>query len=123
MDLAADRPRCHHVRPVSSDGEITADRAHGTDDEDVEVVDGVPVLTEVRTLEPLPAAAVPAVQTAAAAATGFVAGAATLALVRLIGGRRAARARVSRRRSMDGLPIIGTRSFLIDIHMLSKPGE
>lgn len=108
---------------MSSDGEITADRSHGTDDEDVEVVDGVPVLTEVRTLEPLPAAAVPAVQTAAAAATGFVAGAATLALVRLIGGRRAARARVSRRQSMDGLPIMGTRSFLIDIHMLSKPGE
>ena len=108
---------------MPNDGEFTAARAHDADDEDVEVVDGVPVLAEVRTLEPLAAAAVPAVQTAAAAATGFVAGAATLALVRLLGGRRAARARVSRRQSLDGLPIIGTRSFLIDIHMLSKPGE
>jgi hypothetical protein len=105
------------------DEQFAAERADEAEDDDVEVVDGLPVLTEVRTLEPLPAAALPAVQTAAAAATGFVAGAATLALVRLIGGRRTARARVSRRQSLDGLPIIGTRSFLIDIHMLSKPGE
>jgi len=108
---------------MPTDDETTSERVDGADEEDVEVVDGVPVLTEVRTLEPLLPAAVPAVQTAAAAATGFVAGAATLALVRLLGGRRAARARVSRRQSLDGLPIIGTRSFLIDIHMLSKPGE
>jgi hypothetical protein len=108
---------------MPDDGEITADRVSGPDDQDVEVVDGIPVLSEVRTLEPLPPAAVPAIQTAAAAATGFVAGAATLALVRLIGGRRHARARVSRRQTVDGLPIIGTRSFLIDIHVLSKPGE
>jgi hypothetical protein len=107
---------------MSRDEQFAAERAEETEEDDVEVVDGLPVLTEVRALEPLPAAAVPAVQTAAAAATGFIAGAATLALVRLIGGRRSARARVSRHRGVDGLPIIGTRSFLIDIHMLSKPG-
>ena len=98
-------------------------RADEAEDDDLEVVDGLPVLAEVRTLEPVPVAAVPAVQTAAAAATGFVAGAATLALVRLISGRRTARARVSRRQSLNGLPIVGTRSFLVDVHMLSKPGE
>ncbi len=123
MALAADRPRCHHVRSMSRDEQFAAEGADEAEDDDLEVVDGLPVLTEVRTLEPVPVAGVPAVQTAAAAATGFVAGAATLALVRLITGRRTARARVSRRQSLNGLPIVGTRSFLVDIHMLSKPGE
>ncbi len=59
----------------------------------------------------------PAVQAAAAAATGFVAGAATLAIVRRRDSRRHARAAV-RRRATDALPIVGTRSFLIDVHVL-----
>ncbi|MGH2885865.1 MAG: hypothetical protein ACRDPM_20020, partial [Solirubrobacteraceae bacterium] len=45
-----------------------------------EVVDGLPVLAEVRTIERFGPASLPAVQAAAAAATGFVAGAATIAL-------------------------------------------
>ncbi|MDQ6732284.1 MAG: hypothetical protein M3022_18820, partial [Actinomycetota bacterium] len=46
-----------------------------------EVVDGLPVLAQTRTVERA-SPALPAVQVAAAAATGFVAGAATVALVR-----------------------------------------
>src|SRR5438105_15223790 len=62
--------------------------ATGTDmDPDVEVVDGLPVLAEVRMVEHATAASLPAVQVAAVAATGFVAGAATVALVK----RRTAR--------------------------------
>lgn len=60
--------------------------------------------------------ATPAVQAVAAAATGFVAGAATLALARRATARRVTRAAVRRR--SEGLAILGTRSFLIDIHML-----
>jgi hypothetical protein len=90
--------------------------------EDAEVVDGLPVLAEVRPLEPVQSAALPAVQAAAAAATGFVAGAATIALVRRVSARRVTRAR-ARSRSHDGLPIIGTRSFLVDVHLIAKPGE
>jgi hypothetical protein len=108
---------------MSQDEQIAPEAAGDADDADIEVIDGVPVLAEVRPVAALAPASVPAVQTAAAAVTGFVAGAATLALVRLVGGRRVARARVSRRRGPDRLPIVGTRSFLIDIHMLSKPGE
>jgi hypothetical protein len=52
-----------------------------------------------------------------------VAGAAILALARRIGARRLARNRVNRRRGQEGLPIAGTRSFLIDVHLLAKPGE
>jgi hypothetical protein len=63
----------------------------------------------------------PAVQAAAVAATGFVAGAATLALVRRHGARKLARTR--RPRGLDALPIVGSRSFLVDVHLIAKPGE
>jgi hypothetical protein len=89
---------------------------------EAEVVDGLPVLAEVRPLAPAQPAALPAVQAAAAAATGFVAGAATIALVRRVSARRVARAR-ARRPAHSGLPIVGTRSFLVDVHLIAKPGE
>jgi hypothetical protein len=85
-----------------------------------EIVDGLPVLAEVRAIERA-SPVLPAVQAAAAAATGFVAGAATLALVRRHGARKLAR--VSSRRGVGGLPIVGTRSFLVDVHLIAKPGE
>jgi hypothetical protein len=96
-----------------------------------ETVEGVPVLAEVRAIEPaapapLPApaaASLPAVQAAAAAATGFVAGAATLALVRRHSARKLARTRSRQRRAADGLPIVASRSFLVDVHLIAKPGE
>ncbi len=85
-----------------------------------EVVDGLPVLAELRTIERA-SPALPAVQAVAVAATGFVAGAATLALVRRHSARKLAR--VSARRAPGGLPIVGTRSFLVDVHLIGKPGE
>jgi hypothetical protein len=87
-----------------------------------EAVDGEPVFDEQeRSVVPalgaaLAPVATPAVAAAAAAATGFVAGAATLAIVRRASARRVARTAVRRR--TEALPIVGTRSFLIDIHML-----
>lgn len=86
-----------------------------------ETVDGVAVLSDVRAIEPVPSAALPAVQAAAVAATGFVAGAAMLALMRRHATRKLARSGL--RRGVDALPIVGTRSFLIDIHLIAKPGE
>jgi hypothetical protein len=88
---------------------------------DAEMVDGVAVLSEVRAIEPVQSAALPAAQAAAVAATGFVAGAATLVLMRRHATRKLARSRL--RRGMDALPIAGTRSFLIDIHLIAKPEE
>jgi type IV secretory pathway TraG/TraD family ATPase VirD4 len=65
----------------------------------------------------------PAVQAAAVAATGFVAGAATLALVKRHTARKLARTRQSRR-ALDALPIIGSRSFLVDVHLIARdPGS
>ncbi len=90
---------------------------------DEETVDALPVLAEVRAIERAPAM-LPAVQAAAAAATGFVAGAATIALVRRRSARKLARAQRSvPRRAVEMLPIVSSRTFLVDVHVLAKPGE
>ena len=88
--------------------------------EDAEVVDGLPVLAaDVRVIEPVPATgAVPARQAAALAATTFVAGAATVAIV----NRRRTRAPLRKRkksRSAIG-EIVGSNSFLVDVHLLRR---
>src|SRR5436305_9826958 len=109
--------------PISfDDAEVVPEPGPSPPDE-VEVVEGLPVLADARPVAPASPAALPAVHAAAAAATGFVAGAAAVALVRLLGGRRMERARVNQRRAVEGLPIIGTRSFLVDVHLIAKPGE
>lgn len=86
-----------------------------------ETVDGLPVLAEVRPLPAATPAVLPAVQAVAVAATGFVAGAATLALVRRHTARRVARSRSAPRRAVDMLPIVGSRTFIVDVHLLAKP--
>jgi hypothetical protein len=93
------------------------------DENGVETVDGLPVLAEVRTIERASPTALPAVQAAAAAATGFVAGAATLALVRRRSARKLARARSGPRRAVDMLPVVASRTFVVDVHVIGKPGE
>ena len=93
-------------------------------DPDVEIVDGLPVLAEVRTVERAAPAALPAVQVAAVAATGFVAGAATVALVKRRAARKVARnGRSGPRRAVDLLPIAASRSFLVDVHVIGKQGD
>ena len=83
-----------------------------------EVVDGVPVPVQ---RAPLPAAVrsaqVPAVHAAALAATGFVAGAATVAVVaRKRGGSRSWR---RRKKGVIG-EIVGSNSFLVDVHLVRR---
>ena len=87
--------------------------------DEVEVVDGLPVPAEPAPVpEPLRPAQVPAVHAAALAATGFVAGAATVAVV----ARR--RSRPSRRRRKKGKgaigEIVGSNSFLVDVHLVRR---
>ena len=108
--------------PVGSEPEV---EANGTGAEpDVEIVDGLPVLAEVRTVERAAPAALPAVQVAAVAATGFVAGAATVALVKRRAARKMVRTgRGGSRRAADLLPIAASRSFLVDVHVIGKQGD
>jgi hypothetical protein len=90
-----------------------------------ETVDGVPVLSELRALEPATVGLLPAVQAVAVAATSFAAGAATLALVRRHGARKRSKRAMSGplRRSEEGFEIVASRRFMVDIHLLDKPGR
>ena len=91
---------------------------------DEEIVDGLPVIAEVRTMERPASASLPAVQAAAAAATGFVAGAATIALIKRRAARKVVRmGKTNPRRAVDLLPIVGSRSFLVDVHVIGKQGD
>ena len=82
----------------------------------------LPVLSDVpeaRVIE-RPAAPMPLSAPVAAATGGLLAGLATFALVRVLrnGLHRGPAIRLGRRRSK--LEIAGTRSFLVDVHVLSK---
>lgn len=90
-----------------------------------EEIDGVPVLVDVRTVTPATTSVIGAAQAVAVAATSFAAGAATLALVRRHGTRKQLKRTASRpaRRGGEGLEIVASRRFLVDIHLLDKPGR
>jgi hypothetical protein len=82
-----------------------------------EVVDGLPVVGRSQAVEPArPLVAVR--QAAALAATGFVAGAATVAVVQ----RRRSRLPRSRRRRRAGAvgEIVASNSFLVDVHLIRR---
>ena len=75
---------------------------------------------EARPLGRPPPAAVPA--PVAAATGGFLAGFITFMVVRILRGRSRHRPRVSLRRTRrgDALEVAGTRSFLVDVHLLKR---
>ena len=109
---------------VALDSADPGPRASGMGpDSEAEIVDGLPVLAEVRTIERAAPASLPAVQAAAVAATGFVAGATTVALVKRRSARKLAKngRGGGSRRAVDMLPIAASRSFLVDVHVLGKP--
>jgi hypothetical protein len=81
---------------------------------DVEEVDAIPVLSEAGALEPRRAAGQVVVrQAAAVAATSFAAGVATVAIAR---AHKVRRARRRARRAIG--PVVASRSFLVDVHLL-----
>jgi hypothetical protein len=94
---------------------------------DMEEVDALPVLSpEPRSRVLAPRAVAPIVQTAAVAAGGFVAGAVVVGVVgrrhrRSIAGRTT-RSLVRRKRPAAQLvEIVGSRSLLVDVHLLGAP--
>jgi hypothetical protein len=88
------------------------------EEEEAEVVDGLPVVAQTRSIEVARAGGLtPARQAAALAATGFVAGAATVAVVH----RRRARVSRRRRRKAGSLgEIVASNSVLVDVHLLKR---
>jgi hypothetical protein len=85
------------------------------EEDEGEIVDGLPVVADSRTIEPA-RPLVPARQAAALAATGFVAGAATVAVVH----RRRNRVSRRRRRKSSMGEIMASNSFLVDVHLLKR---
>jgi hypothetical protein len=88
-----------------------------TEEDEGEIVDGLPVVAEPQAMgaaRPL----VPARQAAALAATGFVAGAATVAVVH----RRRSRSPRRKRRKGGGTlgEIVASNSFLVDVHLIKR---
>lgn len=107
--------------PPTAEDQPTRPAEPGLEPE-VEIVDGLPVVAEVRTIERSSPGSLPAVQVVAVAATGFVAGAATVALAKRRSTRKLSRnARSGPRRAVDMLPIAASRSFLVDVHVIAKP--
>lgn len=101
--------------------EVFDQAAHELDD--AEVLDGVAVLAapEARPLERQRAAGAlsPAVvQTVAVVGASMVAGAATVAIV----SRRRTR-RLARKRRRMLAPVLASRSFLVDVHVLGERGR
>jgi hypothetical protein len=93
--------------------------------EEPEVVDGVLVVANVRAVEAVREGPPPFVQVAAVAATGFVAGAATAAVL----GRHFARVQARRGagatlgaalRQHEPLEVVATRSFVVHVHTLAR---
>jgi hypothetical protein len=86
-----------------------------------ELVRHVPLTADpVRALE-LRRAGLPAVRlsgSSLAAAGGFVAGAAALMTLRV--ARRALPGRRRARRTLERRKVVGTRSFLVDVHLLGR---
>ncbi len=126
--------------PLRSDPAVSPPPAAG--EGDTEEVDAVLVTPGALPEHPRRSAAavVPAVQAAAVAATGFFAGAAAAGLVRRHRRRRDLAAFASRRRSLarsqrggarrggsraagELVQIVGTRSLLVDVHLLGTPGR
>ncbi|MHB8657825.1 MAG: hypothetical protein ACYC91_07690 [Solirubrobacteraceae bacterium] len=90
----------------------------------------VPAVTEVRALAVSGPVFIPAVQAAAVAATGFVAGAAAFALMRRRSTRRLARMATQlagQRHRPDAphalLPLAGSRTYLVNVRVIRRPGE
>jgi hypothetical protein len=81
----------------------------------------VPVARPVTTLESRRRLllAIPLPRGPVAVAGGVTAGAVVVAIVRALRGRR--RARISRRRGRElRRTVVGTRSFLVDVHLLGR---
>jgi hypothetical protein len=98
---------------------VSSEPDNVNEDEDVEVVDGLPVPAQPPppVPEPLRPTQVPAVQAAALAATGFVCGAATVAVV----ARRRSRPARRRRKKKGAIgEIVGSNSFLVDVHLVRR---
>jgi hypothetical protein len=87
---------------------------------EVEPGEAIAVIESVRVIEPIRSGPPAIVQAAAVAATGFVAGAATAAVL----GRRRTRQTVGvprGQRSLPAQPLVSSQTFLVHVHTFRRP--
>jgi hypothetical protein len=94
-------------------------------EEEIVQGDALPVVADVRVIEPeRPAGALaPAAQAAAVAGASFVAGVATVAAIKHARNRPAISRRQRRKAAKRGAQLVeavSTRSFLVDVHLLNR---
>lgn len=98
--------------------------------EEIEVLDGLPVLAEVRAIETAPGP-IPGLQAAAVASAGFFAGAMAMALVKRYAARKLAGTLPSIPVGPAARPVsplrdwpVGTsRTYVVNVRLVSRPGE
>jgi hypothetical protein len=106
---------------------MSDEHAEWPEPDEVEVVEGLPVLAEYHTVEVTPAGAVPTVQAAALAAGGFFAGALTMALLKRVAARKLAGASKlpDTAGSLAGLPRSwpagGSRTYVVTVRPVIRP--
>jgi hypothetical protein len=104
------------VSDFELDGEILAEEDVAAGEDAAQPVRALPLPYE----EPASPVLRGEVRTAAiAAAGGVLAGAATVAAVRAVGGRRRSPGRLSRRAARPS-NVVASRSFLVDVHLLGR---
>jgi hypothetical protein len=103
------------------------DERDPTEPDEPEVVDGLPVLTDddahtaVGPADPSGAAAlVPSKQVAAVVATGFVAGAATVAMVHRRRTKQLTRGLRKKKGRVALGEVVTSNSFLVDVHLIRR---
>lgn len=100
--------------------------AQQPDEDPGEVVDALPVVQGEEPRSPFvpqeppaaPARVMPVAHAVAVAATGFAAGAVAAVVVGGVTKRHAVKA-AERKKPKHGLPVVGSRSFLVDVHLLA----
>jgi hypothetical protein len=94
----------------------------------MEEVDALPVLAPEPGRALAPRSVVPTVQTAAVAAGGFVAGAVVVGVLgrrhqRTVAARATRRLGRGKRAAREIVEIVGSRSLLVDVHLLGAPAR
>jgi hypothetical protein len=102
-----------------------ADFCQPIEGDEGELIEAVAVIETVRTIEPVRPATPALVQAAAVAATGFVAGAATVAVLnrRRAGGARGLPAPWREQRQLPAGESPRTQTFLVQVHALGRRGS
>ena len=107
----------HHARPPGTVGSVLRGADEAEEIQDGEVVDGLPVVTEAGVLEERADRRRPGRPGAALAATGFVAGAATVAVV---SRHRTKKALKKSKQLGPDRRDRSSSSFLVDVHLLRR---